>query len=113
FTGDAADQLARTLTPRTLEWRLDRIARARKGLADLRRFDRAHMTELQRVSAELMEWQLDTVVREEPFLDYTYPLEQMNGTNIGLVETLTVRYPLLTERDAENYLGVLSQAGSG
>ena len=43
---------------------------------------------MQRVSAEVLDWQLDTIVREEPYLDYTYPLEQMNGANVGLVETL-------------------------
>ncbi len=112
FTGDEQDRLARQLTPRTLEWRRDRIARARKALADLRKFDRTHLTEVQRVSADLLDWQLDNVIREEPFLDYTYPLEQMNGANVGLVETLTVSYPLATERDAENYLVVLAQAAS-
>jgi uncharacterized protein (DUF885 family) len=111
FSGDEQDKLARQLTPRTLEWRRDRIARARKALAELRKFDRARMTELQRVSAELLDWQLDTVIREEPYLDYTYPLEQMNGANVALVETLTVSYPLSNERDAENYLVVLAQAG--
>jgi uncharacterized protein (DUF885 family) len=112
FAGDERDRLTRQLTPRTFAWRLDRIARARKALADLRTFDRAPMTEVQRVSAELLDWQLDTVIREEPYLDYAYPLEQMNGANVGLVETLTVSYPLLTERDAENYLVVLAQAAT-
>src|SRR5580698_2882450 len=113
FTGDERDRLARQLTPRTPEWRLDRIARARKALAELRKFDRTRMTELQRVSAELLDRQLDMVVREEPYLDYDYPLQQMNGANVGLVETLTVSYPLLTERDGENYLVVLTQAAAG
>jgi uncharacterized protein (DUF885 family) len=54
-----------------------------------------------------MEWQLNEIVREEPYLDYTFPLEQMNGANVGLVETLTVGHPLLTERDAENYVAAL------
>jgi uncharacterized protein (DUF885 family) len=112
FTGDERDRLARQLTPRTPAWRLDRIARARKALAELRKFDRSRMTEVQRVSAELLDWQLDTVIQEEPYLDYAYPLEQMNGANVGLVETLTVSYPLLTERDAENYLVVLAQAAT-
>ena len=112
FSGDEGDRLARQLTPRTLEWRRDRIARARKALADLRKFDRSRMTEVQKVSADLLDWELDMVVQEEPYLDYTYPLEQMNGANVGLVETLTVSYPVLTERDAENYLVVLAQAGA-
>jgi uncharacterized protein (DUF885 family) len=112
FTGDEQDRLARQLTPRTLEWRRDRIQRARQGLVELRRFDRSRMTDLQRVSADVMGWQLDTLAREEPYLDNTFPLEQMNGTNVALVETLTVRYPLLTERDAENYVAALGQVGA-
>src|SRR6266516_1528963 len=49
FTGNEQDQLERQLTPRTLAWRRARIQRARQGLAELRRFDRSRMTELQRV----------------------------------------------------------------
>src|SRR5579863_3943090 len=58
FSGEEQDRLARELTPRTLEWRRDRIARARKALAELRKFDRARMTDVQRVSADLLDWQL-------------------------------------------------------
>lgn len=111
FTGDEQDRLERQLTPQTVEWRRERIARARQGLAQLRRFDRDHLTEAQRVSAEVMDWQLDTLVREEPYLDYAFPLEQSRGANTELVESLTVRHPVLTERDAENYLAVLGQIG--
>jgi len=77
-----------------------RINLARRGLENLRKFDRATMTDADRLSADLMEWQLDTVVREEPYLGYMFPLEQMNGANVRLIETLTVRHPLLTEKDA-------------
>jgi uncharacterized protein (DUF885 family) len=112
FEGDEQDRLARQLTPRTLEWRRDRIARARKGLTALRKFDRARMSDAQRLSADLLDWQLDIVVQEEPYLDYTYPLEQMNGANVNLVEVLTVSYPVSNEREAENYLAALSQAST-
>lgn len=112
FTGDTADQLARVLPPATLERRRERIALARKGLAGLQKFDRTQMTELQHVSADLLDWQLANMVAEEPYLDYTFPLEQMNGANVSLVENLTVRYPLTNEREAENYLVVLGQVGS-
>jgi uncharacterized protein (DUF885 family) len=67
------------------------------------------MTDADRLSADLMEWQLDTIVREEPYLDYMFPLEQMNGVNVRLIETHTVRHPLLTEKDAENYIAALGQ----
>jgi uncharacterized protein (DUF885 family) len=112
FEGDEQDRLSRQLTPQTTEWRRDRIARAKKALAGLRAFDRTRMTEVQRVSADLLDWQLDMVVKEEPYLDYAYPLQQMNGVNVNLVEMLTVSYPIASERDAENYLVVLGQAAS-
>jgi uncharacterized protein (DUF885 family) len=112
FTGDEHDRLARQLTPHTLEWRRDRSLRARKTLAELKKFDRARLTPEQRVSAELLEWQLGRTIEEDQYLDYFFPLQQMSGANVQLVETLTVSYPLLTERDAENYLTVLAQAAT-
>jgi uncharacterized protein (DUF885 family) len=36
----------------------------------------------------------------------------MNGANVGLVEQMTVRHPLLTERDADNYVAALGQVAS-
>jgi uncharacterized protein (DUF885 family) len=112
FSGVEQDRLERQVTPRTLDWRRDRIRRARQGLAELRRFDRTHLTDPQRLAADVMDWQLDMRVREEPFLAYTFPLEQMNGANVGLVEALTVRHPLATERDAENYVAALGQVAA-
>ena len=75
----------------------------------MRRFDRARLNDIQRVSADLMESQLEMIMREEPFLDYRFPIQQMSGANVNLVESLTVSHPLQTERDAENYNAVLGQ----
>jgi uncharacterized protein (DUF885 family) len=58
-----------------------------------------------------MEWQLDVIVQGEPFRDLSYPLEQFAGANIGLVNTLTVRHAIRTEKDAENYLARLALVG--
>src|SRR5581483_3262950 len=112
FTGEEQDRLERQLTPETLEWRRGRNQLARRGLAELRKFDRARLTAPQRVSADVMQWQLDTVVRGEPYLDYTFPLEQFNGANVGIPYMLTVVHPLLTARDAENYVAALGQVGT-
>src|SRR5580698_7208472 len=109
FSGDEQDRLERQLTPQTMDWKRDRIERARQGIAQLGKFNRASLNETQRVSADLMQWQLNEVVREEAFLDYTFPLEQMNGANVGLVEAMTVRHPLANKRDAENYVAALGQ----
>src|SRR5580704_4929036 len=100
FTGEEQDRLERQLRPWTLEWRKERIERAKQGLAELRKFDRGKMSEVQQVSADLMQWQLQTIVDEEPYLDYTFPLEQFQGANETLVYTLTVVHPLKTEKDA-------------
>jgi uncharacterized protein (DUF885 family) len=112
FTGEEQDRLEQQLTPQTEAYTRERIALARKGLAQLRKFDRAKMSELQRVSADLMEWQLDTVTREEPYLDYAFPLNQFNGVNVNVVEFLTVRHPLSNEHDAANYVASLGQVGT-
>jgi uncharacterized protein (DUF885 family) len=91
FSGDEQDRLERQSTPSwNRDWQLGRIRLARKGLAELRRFDRARLNDIQRVSADLLESQLDTLVRGEPFLDYEFPIQQMSGANVNLVESLTV-----------------------
>ncbi len=112
FTGEEQDRLERQLTPQTVAYRRARIQLAKQGLAQLQKFDRSKLTPTQRISADLMQWQLDTVVREEPYLDYTFPLEQMNGANVNLIESLTVRHPLANEKDAENYVAALRQVSS-
>lgn len=108
FNGAEQDALERQLTPRTREYSLGRIALARKGLDQLRQFDLTKVTRTQRLSAEIMRWQLEAISNGEPFLDYTFPLEQFRGENVDLVETLTLRHPLLTAQDADNYLARLA-----
>ena len=109
FTGPEQEQLERQLTPRTDAWQQERVRLADEGLAELRRLDRAGMTDTQRVSAEVMEWLLDVVVRSDRFRDYTFPFEQFRGVNVDLVNTLTVVHPLASEKDAQNYLARLQQ----
>jgi uncharacterized protein (DUF885 family) len=112
FKGLVQDRLERQLTPLTNDYRRSRIQLARRGLTELARFDTSKMTEAQRISAELMQWQLRVVSDEEFYLDYTFPLEQMNGANVDLVDNLIIGHPVLTEKDAENYLAALKQASN-
>src|SRR5258705_12812197 len=109
FTGDEQDKLERQLTPRTVEWRRDRTRRARTALVELGRFDRSGLSDVLRVSADLLQWQLAAIVESEPFLDFTFPLEQMNGANVTLVDSFTIRRTVQTDRDAENYVATLPQ----
>ncbi len=112
FSGEQQNELERQLTPRTRAFTLERIKRARHGLSELHKFDRSRMSELQRVSADLMQWQLDSVVQNEAFLDYNFPLDQFNGANVGLVEALTLRHPLVQPADASNYIARMKQIGT-
>src|SRR6059036_1220284 len=112
FTGAEQDRLEQQLSPETLEYRRTRIQLAKQGLAGLKQFDRRAMTPIQRISAELMQWQLETMAEGEPFLDYLFPLEQFGGTNVNLVNTLTVNHPIRTEKDATNYVARLTQVGT-
>ena len=107
FTGVEQQRLEQQLNPETLEYKKSRVQLAREGLAELRGFDRTKLTPTQQISADLMQWQLQTVVEGEAFLDYSFPLEQNGGVNVSLPNTLTVNHPLRNEQDAQNYIARL------
>jgi uncharacterized protein (DUF885 family) len=109
FTGGEQDRLEQQLTPETDEWRFGRVRLAQRGLQELARFDRGRMTEDQRLSADLMQWQLQMMTEGERFLDFEFPLEQFGGANVDLVNALTVVHPARTEKDAANYVARLAQ----
>jgi uncharacterized protein (DUF885 family) len=89
FTGAEQDRLDRQLTPQTPEWRRETIEQARRGLRELARFDRSRLSDAERVSADVMQWQLQIIVDGEPFSDYDFPLDQFDGTNVRLPNLLT------------------------
>src|SRR5256885_11781786 len=61
FTGAEQDRLERQLTPHTSAFRHARVTLARRGLARLRQFNRAPLTESERLSADIMQWQLQAI----------------------------------------------------
>ena len=107
FEGEEQDRLSREITPVSHDYELETIRIARTGLAELATFERDALTPSQRVSADIMRWQLESVVDDEPYLDYDFPLEQMGGVNVTLPNQLTVVQPVATPRDAENYVARL------
>jgi uncharacterized protein (DUF885 family) len=113
FPAAEQDEMDAKLSDVTDEAAHARIGRAHAGLAALRRFDRAALTPEQRLSADMLEWQLDDIVREEPFLTFRLPLNQfIYGTQVRLPTLLTDIHPLRNKRDAENYLARLEAFGS-
>jgi uncharacterized protein (DUF885 family) len=109
FTGEEQDRLSRLLTPVTKAYRLERIRLAKEGLAQLAAFDLESLSPSERVSADMMSWQLQDLVDNEPYLDYDFPLEQMDGVNVTVPNQLVVVQPIRTPRDAENYVARLAQ----
>src|SRR5262249_56715134 len=109
LTGAEQQRLERQLTPQTAAWTRGRRALARRGLVELARFDRGAMSDTERLSAELMQWQLQTFVNGEQYDDYAFPFEQFGGANVNLVNTFIVVHPLLSEADGENYAARLEQ----
>src|SRR6478735_222981 len=107
FSGAEQDALDRQLTPNTREAREARVARAKQGLAELSKFDRAGLSAGQRVSADMLHWQLNMVVEAEPFNDYRYVFQQFSGLQVGLVNFLSQTHPIRNKRDIENYLARL------
>ncbi|MEQ9209060.1 MAG: DUF885 family protein, partial [Pseudomonadales bacterium] len=109
FQGDEQDLLSREMTPVTREWNEARISLAKVGLEQLDSFDRESMSDNQQLSADIMQWQLQSLIDNEMFLDYDFPLQQMNGVNVNLINALAVVHPIGTQRDAENYIARLRQ----
>ncbi len=107
FSGAEQDQFEEQLSPETPEFRHSRVVLAQKGLSELASFDRGRMTDADRVSADLMQWQLATIVEAEKYGDYFFPLEQFGGANVNLPNILVVNHPLNTEKDAVHYLARL------
>ena len=112
FTGEEQDRLEQQLTSFTPAERAKRMAHLKRGLTELDRFDRARMTDVQRISADLLRWQLQNAVEGERFEDFSFPLDQMGGANVSLVNTMTVTHPLRTPRDASNYVARLRLVGT-
>jgi uncharacterized protein (DUF885 family) len=112
FTGDEQQALDRQLTPETDAWYKARIALAKRGLADLARFNRTGMSDGDALSAELMRYNLQTFVDGERFSDFEFPFEQFSGLNVYFVNTFTVTQPLASESDGGNYIARLGLLGA-
>jgi uncharacterized protein (DUF885 family) len=110
FAGTEQDTLETQVTPfNRNDWRRRRVELAKRGLATLATFDRAALTDAQRLSADVMRWQLEVVVEADNYRDYAFPLEQFQGANIDLPNTLSVVHPLNSAKDGRNYLARLGQ----
>jgi uncharacterized protein (DUF885 family) len=107
FEGEAQAALDRQLTPLSEVFQAETVALARRGLSELARYDGAPLSDAERVSVEVMRWQLQTLVDGWAHRDYQFPLQQMSGANVSLPNLMTVIHPVRSAKDAENYLARL------
>jgi len=117
FSGAEQDAVDRRLsaqdrigTPFDSAARERRVARTRADLATLKGYSRVALTPVQRVSAGMLEWKFEDILRSDAGLaDHVYVFEQFGGVQISLVNFLSQTHPIRNARDAENYLVRLSQ----
>ena len=117
FSGDEQDALDRRLTAVDAQYGTPLqasdlaayVARARKGLHELRRFRRDRLSMVQRVSAASLEWQLRDAIRLAQVSDDRLVFEQFRGQQVALVNFMTQIHPMRTPRDVDNYLARLAQ----
>jgi uncharacterized protein (DUF885 family) len=107
FTGAEQDAADRQLTPFTKAYRAERLAVAKKVLAELARFDHRKLDESQRVSAAILEWQFNEDVKADAFTDHKFIFHQFRGLHVRLVNFLSQTHPIRNRRDIENYLARL------
>lgn len=105
------DVLDAKLSPPSAEAGPAQIARAKAGLAALKKFDRQQLTPIQRLSAEIMQWTLNDIVAEAPFLQLAFPINQFRGPQTAITSLLTDTHPLRNRRDANNWLARLEAFG--
>jgi uncharacterized protein (DUF885 family) len=102
------DQIEGQINPRTAARREENHALMRRGLEELKQFEKAPLTEAQRKSLDIIRWDLETRIEGRAFDDYEFPFVQNGpGAHTSLVQLLTVNHPLNTARDAENYISRL------
>ncbi len=109
FTGAEQDAIERQIEPRTLARRQEEARLVRSGQQRLRTFDRSKMSDAQRLSADILAWDLGDRIARESYEDYTFPLRQTYGVHAALTQLMTVNHPVVTAKDAENYVARMAQ----
>jgi uncharacterized protein (DUF885 family) len=112
FSGPEQDALDRQLTPVTPAALEGRVNLARRGLAELARFDRMKFSDMQRASASMLDWQFEETIRTAAFDAQDLLFNQFWGLQVRLVNFLTETHPIRNQRDIENYLVRLSQVAA-
>jgi uncharacterized protein (DUF885 family) len=82
------------------------------GILDaLRSYDQTALSPEQQLSYDIYEWYLDDLVNRQKFMYYNYPINSVGmwDTQYWLINVLFDSLPMVTLKDAEDYIARLSQ----
>ena len=96
--GDASTQFARAI-----------IQEAKRELKILRSYEKSRMKPSIRLSAQIMEWFLDDMVRGERFTLHGYPVNQMFGVQSELPDFMATIHRISSLAGSRNYIKRLKQ----
>jgi uncharacterized protein (DUF885 family) len=111
FSGAEQAAFDRELTPNTPAQRDKRVTLARRGLAELARFDEATLTPAQRAGAATLRWSLERTLASAPYEDHGFDFSQQRGAHLRYVNLLTQTQPMRKPADVDAYLARLSKVG--
>ena len=109
FSGEEQDRLEQQMTSYTDAAVRERSEYIRQGLTELARFDWKRLSVSERLSAELLRYQLQELIEAEKYEEFEFPLNQFGGANISLVNALSVQHAIRTPKDASHYVIRLGQ----
>ncbi len=107
--GDRPDPLGDQLDDLSVEARATEFDFLRRGLAQLRALDRDTQTRQERLTTDIMAWHLDDRLREEAYVLYDYPVNQLFGVQNDLIQLMTDIHALNYPEDARHYVARLSK----
>lgn len=99
----------RRLTDVSLERQRAQVDRALRDLEVLRSYNRDRMDHQQRLSADILEWFIDTNLAARDFMHHGFPVNQMFGVQNNLPEFMIETHRIDDRRGAEDYVIRLTQ----
>ena len=103
-----AEYLGRLSIP-SVEREKAELAMARRHLEELQRFEQQDLDAQDRLSVDILAWQLDQQLRGEDFIWHDFPVNQLMAIHNMLPGFMTAQHPLRNERDIDFYIERLSQ----
>jgi uncharacterized protein (DUF885 family) len=77
--------------------------------SQLKTYDRAKLTPVQRVSADSLEWQLEEIAQSVKIAETQFIFDQFKGMQVNLVNFLSQTHPIRNAEDIDHYIDRLNK----